>query len=123
MSDIFLFEPGKTKIINLLNLAPPSVLAGLNCADQVSILPKNHAVSITAQDGTYLGALPDDLAHRLITFIKEGNKYEAYVKYATIKTLTVFIRETERSQKFSNQPSFADKKNPYLDDRTSYPAD
>lgn len=108
LNEVFLFEPGKTKIISLLNLAPPSILANLNCGDKLSLIQKKHSVTINGEDGTYLGALPDDLAHRLIGFITGGNKYEAYVKSATPKILTVFIRESERAQKYTNQPSFAD---------------
>lgn len=106
LSQIFLDEPGKTKIVNLLNLAPPSTLATLNCGDQLVLNPKNHSIVITSQSGTYLGAFPDDLAHRLIAFISGGNRYEAYVKNATIKNLAIFVRETQRSAKFGNQPSF-----------------
>src|SRR3990167_3562734 len=38
----FLYEPGKTKIINLLNLAQPSELAVLNCGQKLVINPKKH---------------------------------------------------------------------------------
>lgn len=106
LANIFLLEPGKTKLVNLLNLAPPAVLATLNCGDQVLINPKNHSVAITTLDKVYLGALPDDLAHRLIAFISGGNKYDSYVKNATPKSLVVFIKEVFRSAKFASQPSF-----------------
>lgn len=109
-SSVFLYEPGKTKIINLLNLAPPTILASLNCGDKLEVNPKKHSICITLADGSYLGALPDDLSHRLLTYIEGGNKYEVYVKFATTKSLTVFIRETERSAKFINQPSFQENK-------------
>jgi len=67
---------------------------------------KRHGIGIATNDGQYLGALPDDLAHRLLTYISGGNKYSVFVKYATTKNLTVFIKEIERSTKFVNQPSF-----------------
>lgn len=107
LSQVFLDEPGKTKLVNLLNLAPPSILASLNCGDKLVINPKNHAISVAAGDGTYLGAFPDDLAHRLLAFIAGGNAYEAFVKSASTKNLIIFVRETIRSAKFGNQPSFA----------------
>lgn len=109
-SAIFLYEPGKTKIINLLNLAPPIILASLTCAQKLSIIAKKHQVHITSGDGTYLGALPDDLAHRLIAFIQSGNQYEVYVKQASTKSLSVFVKEIFRSDKYSNQPTFTDSK-------------
>jgi|SRR3989344_3522624 len=102
----FLYEPGKTKIINLLNLAQPSELAILNCGQILTINLKKHGIYISSEDGTYLGALPDDLAHKLLFYIAGGNKYEVYVKYSTTKSLTVFIKEVERSVRFANQPSF-----------------
>jgi|SRR3989344_1135548 len=117
LTNAFIFEPGKTKIISLLNLAPPAIVASLNCGDQILLNPKKHSVSITTMDGIYLGALPDDLAHRLINFIESGNKYDTFVKYATTKNLTIFIRETQRSEKFANQPSFSDSKS-YFDGKS-----
>lgn len=110
LAKLFLFEPGKTKIISLLNLAPPTVLASLNCGDFVLINPKNHSVTITNVEKVYLGALPDDLAHRLIAFIAGGNKYDAYIKNASPKTLVIFIREVYRAPKFVSQPSFVFKR-------------
>lgn len=116
LSNLFVFEPGKTKIISLINPAPPTVLATLAGGDQLFLNPKNHGITILSQNGVYLGALPDDLAHRLITFISGGNKYEVYVKSSTIKSVTVFIKEVERSSKFTNQPSFQNSSNPYLEE-------
>ena len=109
ISKVFLDEPGRTKLVNLLNLAPPAILAGLNCGDKLEINPKNHSISVCLENGTYLGAFPDDLAHRLISFIAGGNKYEAYVRSNTTKSLTVFVREVLRSEKFGNQPTFQTK--------------
>ena len=106
LSNYFLFEPGKTKIIQLLNLAPPSTIARLNCGEKLSMTLKKHTICVASENGTYLGALPDDLSHKLLSYINGGNKYDVYVKYSTAKKLTVFIREIERSPKFENQPSF-----------------
>lgn len=106
LSSIFLLEPGKTKTINLLNLASPAVLAILNCGDKVEIIQKKHAITITTSEDIYLGALPDDVAFKMLGLIGGGNKYEAYVKSATTKSLTIFIREIERSARYAHQPSF-----------------
>jgi tetratricopeptide (TPR) repeat protein len=115
MSTLFLSEPGKTKVINLLNLAPPNILSVLSYGENLTIKPKNHAVAITTQEVVYLGALPDDLAHKLIAFITGGNTYEAYVKAVSPKVLTIFIRETLRSARFTNQPSFQASQISYFD--------
>ena len=106
IAKLFLFEPGKTKIISLLNTPPPATLALLNPCEELTINSKSHSVTITNRNGIYLGALPDDLAHKLIAMIGGGNKYEAYVKSVTSKNLTIVIREVFRAEKFINQPSF-----------------
>lgn len=121
LAGIFLYEPGKTKVINLLNLAPPAILANLNCGDKVFLNTKKHSVTITAPDGTYLGALPDDLAHRLIGFIDGGNAYEVFVKFATTKNLTVFIKETHRDSKFASQPTFTEGQKYFFEDKGFQP--
>lgn len=100
------FEPGKSKIISLLNLAAPNIIASLNCGEILFFNLKKHSICIMTEDGQYLGALPDDLAHRLLTYIAGGNKYSVFVKFSTAKNLAVCIREVERSAKFGNQPSF-----------------
>lgn len=115
LSQIFLYEPGKTKVVNLLNLAPPTVLATLSCGDQVFLNPKNHSITVLNNQGIYLGAFPDDIAHRLLTLITGGNQYEAFVKCATLKMLTIFVREIKRGPKFAAQPSFA-QKNSFFDE-------
>lgn len=117
LSSVFLYEPGKTKIVSLLNLAPASQLATLNCGDKLEINPKNHSISVSTQSGVYLGAFPDDLAHRLISLIGGGNQYEAYIKCVTPKILTIFIREVVRSPKFINQPSFQTQNSNFFDER------
>lgn len=104
--NLFISEPGRTKVINLLNLAQPSILAGISYGEELVINSKSHSITLHTTDGIYLGALPDDLAHRLISFISGGNKYGAYVKAVSPKTLTIFIKEISRSEKFINQPSF-----------------
>jgi tetratricopeptide (TPR) repeat protein len=116
LSKVFLDEPGKTKLVSLLNLAPPSILASLNCGDKLVLNAKNHSIAVVSTGGTYLGAFPDDLAHRLLAFISGGNKYEAYVKSSSTKNLTIFIREIERSAKFGNQPSFQSKSSLFEDE-------
>ena len=115
VSSLFLYEPGKTKIISLLNLAPVQILATLNCGDEVLLNTKKHSAAITTLEKIYVGCLPDDLAHKLIAFIEGGNKYEAFIRCASIKNVTVFIKEAFRALKFTNQPSFNILQNPYLE--------
>ncbi len=103
---IFLEEPGKTKIVKLVRLAPPSILAQLNNADPLSLVVKKRTISVLSETGNYLGTIPEDLSLRLIRFIKGGNQYEAFVKNVDHQKLEIFIREVFRAKKFLNTPSF-----------------
>lgn len=103
---VFLEEPGKTKVVKLVRLASPEVLSELDSADEVLLTPKQHTISATDLDGTYLGTIPDDLSHRLLRLIKGGNRYQAFVKAVDRQNLEIFIRETKRASRFRNLPSF-----------------
>ncbi len=110
-TDLFIEEPGKTKVVNLLKVAEPQKLSLLSSGCEVVLVPKGRGITVTDPYGEYVGVLPDDVSHQLDRLIKGGNKYKAFIK--TIKTngLTILIRETLRSAKFKNQPSFLDSMN------------
>lgn len=103
---LFLEEAGITKVITLVRPAEPVKLSRLSPGTLVKLNAKNRSVSVTDLDDNYLGALPDDLAHLLIKLIKGGNKYQALIKSIKQNNLTILIRETHRSLRFRNQPSF-----------------
>lgn len=102
---IFLEEPGKTRVVTLVNPAPASLLSTLSPGEPVELIFKKHQVSIT-REKTYLGALPDDLAHRLIHLYRVGNKYEANVLSVEGNNLQIFLQETKRGKRLGNHPSF-----------------
>lgn len=108
--DIFLAEPGKTKLVNLINLATPSTLSQLTCGEKVEMVIKKHQVVIESSTGDHLGAIPDDLSHYLISLTSAGNNYEAYIKAVRTNVLTLMLWEKERAAKFANQPSFLARK-------------
>lgn len=103
---IFLEEPGKTKMVKLVRLTSPEILACIDCGDMVSLTTKKRIVSVDAEDGTYLGIIPEDLSRKLIKLIKGGNQYEAAVRKVDRQELEIIIRETYRDEKFRKQPSF-----------------
>lgn len=105
-ADIFLEEPGKTKVISLLKVAEPQKLSLLSAGGGINLVPKNRTIAITDQYGEYLGILPDDLSHHLIRLIHGGNKYQAIIKTVKVNGLTILIREVYRCPRFKNQPSF-----------------
>ena len=104
---LFLEEPGKTKIVGCVNLAPIHVLATLSPGQEVYMKAKNHCVEIRNANALYLGALPDDLSFKLIKLLSGGNHYQAIIKGVEKNALTVFVREVARGKRFANQPSFS----------------
>jgi hypothetical protein len=103
---VFLEDPGKTKLVQCVNVAPTQMLSVLFSGQEVFMKPKNHSVEIRDGKGRYLGALPDDLSYRMIKFISGENTYSVIVKNVYKNTLTLLIREKSRGLKFANQPSF-----------------
>lgn len=105
---LFLEEPGKTKVATLLRVAEPQKLSLSFSGMPVFFSIKNRKIHVLAPDNNYLGSLPDDLSHHLIRLIKGGNKFDACIKSVKINGLSILIRETFRSKRFKNQPSFLD---------------
>lgn len=103
---MFLEEPGRTKIVTCINVAPTNILSTLTCGQEVHLRAKKYCIEIRNGNNTYLGALPDDLSYKLIKFMSGGNEYQAIVKTAAKNTLIVFLREINRGKRFVNQPSF-----------------
>lgn len=104
---LFLEEPGKTKIADCVNVASTHILSTLSCGQEVFFKPKKYSIDIRDGKGAYIGALPDDLSHRLLVYMKGGNQYSAYIKRITKACVSIFIRELERGKKFQSQASFS----------------
>ena len=107
MNNIFIEEPGKTKVIELLNVAEQKVISALRCGETLTLLVKRMKIFVLDNNKQYVGMFPDDISKRLIKFLNGGNKYEAYVKTVDNHRLIIFVKETKRSLRFKNQPSFA----------------
>ena len=103
---LFLQEPGKTKIVNLLKVAEPQKLSQAYCGMKLEIMIKNRRITLVSANGDYLGVLPDDINHHLLRLIKGGNKYDLYIKAIKVNGLSILIKEIHRSKRFKNQPSF-----------------
>lgn len=105
-ASLFLQEPGKTKIVNLLKVAEPQKLSKAYCGMQVRMLVKGKKITIVDENDNYLGILPDDVSHHMVRLIDGGNKYDLVIKSVKVNGLSIMIKETFRSKKFKNQPSF-----------------
>ena len=103
---LFLQEPGKTKMVNLLKVAEPQKLSSAFCGMKVNMVVKSRRITIVDLNGNYLGVLPDDVSHRMLRLSKGGNKYDLFVKSIRVNSLSIIIKEIYRSKKFKNQPSF-----------------
>jgi hypothetical protein len=114
-AEAFLEEPGKTKIVSLLHLGAPKTLAGLDTGDELKLNTHKHRVSVTTQDGKYVGRLADDISARLRELVRYGNEYQVLVKSIDPQeSVKVFIREIKRSPKLSDIPSFSTEKIDYI---------
>ena len=106
VNNTFLEETGKTKIVELINLAQIEILSALRTGQAVDLTVKRLKVFVVHSDNKYIGVLPDDVGKRLIKLINGGNKYEAFVRSASHNSVTVFIRELKRALRFKDSPSF-----------------
>lgn len=105
-SDIFLEEPGKTKLVTLINLAPLSTISVLRPSQPVKLCVKRKSILATDESNKYIGALPDDLAFKLMRFLKNNYKYTCFIKSSAKGNVVVFVREVQRGKRLKNQPSF-----------------
>jgi len=106
INNLFIEEPGKTKVMDLINIADKKVLTHLRSGEQLDLRIKRSKIFAYDLDNEFIGMLPDDICQRLIKFMNSGNQYDAYVRTIDNNKLSIFIRETKRAKKFKNQPSF-----------------
>ena len=111
---LFLEEPGKTKIVELLYLGSPEILAKLDAGDEVKLNTHSHRVCVDTYDGNYIGRLPDNLSARLRRLINLGNEYLVFIKSVDKNDVKIFIRESKRSDKLTNVASFSSEKIDYI---------
>jgi hypothetical protein len=83
---MFLEEPGKTKIVECVHIAPSQVLSRLASGQEVFLKAKNHVVEVRDEQDRYLAAIPDDLSFKLIKFLAGGTRLSA-AKGADAKSL------------------------------------
>lgn len=106
IQDVFIEEAGKTKTVELKNIADKKTISILQPGDAVALIVKRSKIFVQCIDKTYIGMLPDNIGMRMITFINGGNEYSACIKSVGDKQVSVFIRETKKMSRFRDQPSF-----------------
>ena len=104
--NMFLEESGKTKIVTLMNTAPPHVTQLLQVGQTMKFSIKRLKIFVLDEKEQYIGMLPDNISKRLIKFLNGGNIYEVYLKSIESHAISIFIREKKRGTRFKNQPTF-----------------
>jgi tetratricopeptide (TPR) repeat protein len=113
-STLFLEEPGKTKIVNLINLGDTKLILNLSSGDEIKIVPRGKSICVVTGNNKYLGRIPDDLSARLIGLIKHGNSYQALIKTANKNEVKIFLREAQKAESLKDIPSFPAEKVHYV---------
>ncbi len=106
ITTMFLEENGKTKVIELVNVAEPKVISHLMTGEGVMLHVKRLKIFVLDSQKQYIGMLPGDIGKRLIKLLKGGNTYEACIKAVVNHRVAIFIKETKQASRFKNQPSF-----------------
>lgn len=106
VTNMFIEEQGKTKIVELVNVAQPFVINNLRTGQSLTLSIKRLKIFALSDGKQYIGVLPDNIGKRLIKFIKAGNQYDAYVKSAFDQHIIIFIKEIKRTSRLKDQPSF-----------------
>src|SRR3989344_1955129 len=104
---LFLVTPGKTKVINLVNLGQVNILAKLKAGQKVVFKIKKRRVELRNQKNEYIGSLPDDISKRLIFFIEGKSEYTMYIKEASKNHIYVFIKEEKKGVRVAKYTSFS----------------
>jgi hypothetical protein len=104
--DQFMEEPGKTKVLELQDLAKPEILARLHTGDIVKVAANDSSLRFEDAAGTRLGTYKGDLSIKLAEFVRNGSVYNAYVQSVKPTEVKIFVREVRRAPKFINTPSF-----------------
>lgn len=107
MDNVFIQEAGKTKTVELSNIADKKTLMTLQHGDDVTLAIKRSKIFVQSADKTFIGMLPDSIGIRLIAFMKGGNEYQACIQSVGDKSITIFIKEVKRAKKYTDQSSFS----------------
>lgn len=103
---MFIEEYGKTKVVELINVAQSQVIAHLMTGEMVTLRIKRSKIFVLDTNDTFIGMLPDDIGKRLIKFMTGGNTYSACIKGISKKGVIIFIKEVKHANRFKNQLSF-----------------
>lgn len=103
---VFMAARGSAVLSELKKSAPPRILAKVTAGDRVTLESRGTDVTVTSPSGDYLGLLDARIARRVTRLTGGGNRYEATVAGFANQSVSVFVRESYRSQAQANITSF-----------------
>lgn len=105
-SEMFIEEPGKTKLTELTHLGDTNIILQLEPGDEVKIISAGRTISINTLNDKHVGRLSDSLSFRLKKLISDGFEFQAMVKSTTSDCVKIFIREVSKPEGFEKIMSF-----------------
>lgn len=103
---LFIEETGKTGTTELINLAPPSILAKVSVGDKVYLHVSGHTLRVRNAAGEEIGQIEPRLANRLINFMESGNRYAAGILAKENGHVRLIIREEYQHPNMFGKVSF-----------------
>lgn len=102
----FIEEPGKSKVVPLVNQAEPKLFSELNIGEPVEMIALKYKIKVVNSSQVFIGYLPDIISHRLLELLKAGYKYKVFLKSVNSKSPAIFIQEVSASKKLRGLASF-----------------
>jgi tetratricopeptide (TPR) repeat protein len=103
---LFIEETGKTGTTDLINIAPPAVLAKVGVGDRVQLHVIGHTIMVRNSPGEDIGQVEPHLANRLIKFMEGGNRYVAAILAMENGEVRLMIREEYQHPSMFGRVSF-----------------
>lgn len=109
---MFIEEIGRSKLIELVNLAANSKIMKMTSGDRVELRVEDKQLAVYSEDGIRLGRLDARLASRLLPLIESGNRYSAAVTAVSPGLLRIIVRETYEDPRNAGRLSFPVRNRP-----------
>jgi hypothetical protein len=103
---VFIEEVGKTWVDELVNPSPHEELAEVSPGEQLNLTAEGNRLVVTRQNGDRLGEVEPKTADRMISLMKQGNRYEVYALGLSPRSLRVILREVYRDPSIAHTVSF-----------------
>lgn len=111
---MFIEEIGKTRVMELDELAPDERLLEMSSGDRVELRVAGDQLDAYSEDGVRLGRLPLRYARRLLPLIEGGNRYGAAVTAVEPGLMRVIVRELYQHPSQYGKLSFTTEERPLL---------